>query len=78
MGNSDLVFVFNKYALLIKGADYSNRYEAIDKALEKYKAVASEAIKQWYETQERHPDMVNPFFNVEDEWEIKEIKIFSL
>lgn len=78
MGNLDLVVIFNdNYTIKIKGTEYSTDDEALDLAINKYRETAKSEIELWYKTEKEQPEMVVKDYDIQGDWRIQSIKIYT-
>ena len=78
MGNPDKIFIFNDtYVITVKGVDYQDNNEAIDKALREFRRQAKLEIDSWYRAEKNSPELVEKDYDIEGAWEIRSIKVYE-
>ncbi len=78
MGNPDMVVVINNRALLIKGTDWKDYFEAILRAIAMYRAELDQAMKEFKENEAQLKDDFNPSDWYEEQTTIKTIRTYVL
>ncbi len=78
MGNPDLVFIFNETIIIfINGLNYTDRNNAINKALEEYNLKKQCALMEYKDALQNTPERVVKDYDIDNDWEIKSIKIYK-